>query len=147
MRDCKIEPQKVGVMIDSNLNMRQQCALIARRANRILECIKQNIATLARKGIITLCSVLEGKAYKEQMRYFGLLHQGRIRQGVGKHSAPEHGVCGTATRAVGMGLSCWIHRAFGYLSQPQGLDGAEWSQEVSLITAMVSSNLEYSMIL
>lgn len=44
-------------------------------------------------------------------------------------------------RTVSMGLSCRIHRAFGHLSQTQGLDGAEQSQELAFITAMGSFQL------
>lgn len=39
-------------------------------------------------------------------------------------------------RAVDMGLSCRIHGAFEPLSQLQRLGGAEWSQELALMTPM-----------
>uniref|UniRef100_A0A8B9ICY2 Reverse transcriptase domain-containing protein n=1 Tax=Anser brachyrhynchus TaxID=132585 RepID=A0A8B9ICY2_9AVES len=48
----------LGVVVDSKLNMSQQCALAARRANCILGCIKHGIASQSREGIVPLYSAL-----------------------------------------------------------------------------------------
>ena len=56
--ESRFAEKDLGILVDSKLDMSQQCAIAAKEAKRIPGCMRKSIARRLRGMILPLCSTL-----------------------------------------------------------------------------------------